>query len=222
MAQMLHPDSSLILYALFLTILKQGKAPWDTEVRLLIGFNAYLDPNPDNPPAINFGNVAVGSAVDRRAILRNITSVVNTNILVDSLWIKPPTTGVTITSRTFPKDTPIPPGDSLVIGVRYSPTQEEELTSVYVCTRIVEPCLDTICWPLVGKGIASGISASKSSLFMSLPLCAPPNPVYDTVTLTNTGATALSVLRIDASPTSFTRFSPATLPVTLVQEKAST
>ncbi|MGE3802950.1 MAG: hypothetical protein AB7H80_18180, partial [Candidatus Kapaibacterium sp.] len=122
-----------------------GKSPWITQIHIFNGTKSYLDPDPDSPPTIDFGIVRVNSALRKRAVIHNLNTVVSTNVLVDSLWVKPPTVGIKTISRSIPKDTPIPPGDSLVIEVEYLPTQAEELNGVFLCARIAQPCLDTIC-----------------------------------------------------------------------------
>ena len=193
-----------------------GKNPWRIELRIFNATKAYIDPDPDSPPVVDFGEVRVNSSLRRNVVIRNLKDVVSTDMLIDSIWFKPPTVGIKTISRSIPKDTPIPPGDSLEIEVEYTPTQEEELTDVYLCVRMAEPCLDTICWQLTGKGVRSAILTSKSSLTMKVSPCAPTDPVYDTVVVTNSGSTPIRLLGRTPSPSAFFKVvDPASGTITL-------
>lgn len=177
-----------------------GKNPWVIDIRGYSAFREYLNPRPENPPAIDFGDVPVNSSIDRKAIIRNIPDIVSTNLLIDSLWMKPPTPGIVVISPTAPKDTPVPPGDSLEIDLRYSPTAEQTLSNTYLCARIASPCLDTICWPITGRGIATVIEWSKSSLEMFIRACSSDQAAYDTLMISNSGSNAVDILSVSARP----------------------
>ncbi len=177
-----------------------GKDPWIIDVEVYSAFRQYVAPDPENPPAIDFGDVPVNSSIDRRTVIFNIKDIVSTDMLVDSLWMVPPTPGIVVISRSTPKNTPIKPGDSLEIGVRFSPTSELALTNTFLCARIASPCLDTICWPITGRGILSKVEWSKSSLSMYIPACTTDKTEYDTVTISNSGATSVDVTSIVARP----------------------
>lgn len=177
-----------------------GKNPWEVQVSAYKAHGEYVDPDPENPPAVDFGEVPVGTSINRRAVVRNVALPIRTDLIIDSLWVSPPTPSIVTISRSLPQESPIRPGDSLVVEVRYSPTQEETLGPVFLCARITEPCPDTICWPLAGKGVRSSVGYSKSSLSMTVPPCSARVETDDTVTITNTGSGTLRLLSIDASP----------------------
>lgn len=199
-----------------------GKSPWDIQVSAFKVHYEYIDPDPDNPPTVDFGEVSVGSSLDRQVVVRNITSVVVTDLVVDSLWVSPPTPGITTISRSIPGDTPIKPGESLTVEIRYSPTQEETLGPVFLCARIAQPCPDTICWPLTGKGVRSSLSYSKSSLSMTVPLCSPRTDIEDTVVLSNTGSATLDISSITVSPLgTFSVVGPTVPPIAQLAPGAS-
>lgn len=173
----------------------------------------YIEPDPDNPPAINFGDVRVNTSIDRRAVIRNLTAIISTDILVDSLWVSPPTVSIITISRSVPKETPIRPGDSLVVQIRYSPTEQETLGSVFLCARISQPCRDTICWPLTGRGVQSAVATSKPSLAMIIPDCSTRVETDDTLVISNLGNVSVDVLSIAASPAgTFDVLSPSVPP----------
>ena len=191
-----------------------SKNPWLIEIEAYSAFRQYLDPDPENPPTIDFGDVPVNSSLDRQTVIRNINSIVSTDMIADSLWIVPSSSDIVVTSRSTPTNSPIQPGDSLTVELRFSPTSEVTLANTFLCARIAFPCLDTICWPITGRGVISRVEWSKSSLEMLIPVCSTVETAYDTLMLSNTGTTPIDVTSISANPAGIYNVTSPAIPPT--------
>lgn len=188
-----------------------GKDPWTIDISAMILGRDYISLNP-NSGTIDFGNVPVNSSVNRTASVTHSMSFPE-DVVVDSLWTSPPTIGITILSRTIPANDPISAGETLTVEVRFRPTASQTLTDVYLCARLREPCLDTICWLLTGKGVQAALSTSKGALSMIVPPCTSPREAFDTVLISNTGTDSFDLLSLTAVPAgTFTVMEPTVPP----------
>ena len=142
--------------------------------------------------AINFGNVTVGSKGTSNLVLTNSGS---SALTISMLTVSG--ANFTISGITTPQT--IPAGQSVQVGLTFSPTASGNVTGSVTITS-TDPSNPTVTIPLTGTGTAAlqpGLTVSPASFNFGSVVDGQTKP--GTVTLTNAGTAPLSIAQLSVS-----------------------
>ena len=146
------------------------------------------------PSSVAFGNVAVGLTNTQTITVQNPGSG---TLNVTQASLSP--TGFSLSGLTLPLS--VAPGGSASFNVGFAPTSAGSLSgSLTLTNNATNPGLSI---PLSGSGVASALQLSANPTSLSFGSLTTGTNASQTVTLTNTGNSTVSISQVSASGTGF-------------------
>ena len=157
------------------------------------------------PSSVSFGNIAVAASRTQALTIKN-TGTAALNVTQASLV----GTGFTSTGLTLPLS--VPPGGSTSFTVGFAPPSAANFSGSI--TLVSNAPNSSLVIPLSGAGTATTLQLSVSPASLSFGNLATGTTSAQSVTISNTGNSSVSISQISASGAGFTT-SGITLPLTL-------
>lgn len=156
----------------------------------VIGFTVTHVPNPHaevSPSTVNFGDVVLGSTVEKKILIKNLAQAFSPSSPFDNLHVTPSATGGGFTVNFAGETLGVGDSDSVEVPVKFSPTLTTQGTGT-VTLATDDPSAPTITIPLTAKILYPELSASANSQFSPTVVGCTRS---ETVTVTNTGTSDL-------------------------------